>query len=490
MGQMIRRLLKIARREGWRAARPNRRDFLKTSAWAAATAVLGTVGASTGFAQVARPRRVAVVGAGFGGLACAEELVAGGVDVTVFEAESRVGGRVLTDRKLFTNAPVELGGEFVGSNHPTWIALAKKHSVELVELEDQEGEEGYILGGKLLKGETLKQLHDEIESLLEKIIELAKPIDPIRPFQAANAAELDGMSLLEWVNKAELSHDAKAIFIADEESDNGVLAGQMSLLAYLSMIAGGGFADYFELSETHRCAGGNDALASAMAAGLGDRVKLKTPITSIQRTKDLVRLTADGGTVFEADAVVLATPPTAWERITFDPPLPAERKPQFGRNVKLILKCDKPFWKDAGLAPDVYSDGLIQIGWNSADGGEAGVAYTLFNGADKTDELRALPADVRTRRACEAMAPAFPGMLEHVTKDLFVDWPGMPRVKGSYSFPAVGEVTRIGRTLVDGVADGLAPLRFAGEHTSYAFMGYMEGALSSGIRVARQLLDA
>jgi monoamine oxidase len=32
-------------------------------------------------------------------------------------------------------------------------------------------------------------------------------------------------------------------------------------------------------------------------------------------------------------------------------------------------------------------------------------------------------------------------------------------------------------------------LRFAGEHTSYAFPGYMEGALHSGVMVARSLAE-
>ena len=39
-------------------------------------------------------------------------------------------------------------------------------------------------------------------------------------------------------------------------------------------------------------------------------------------------------------------------------------------------------------------------------------------------------------------------------------------------------------------SDGLAPLRFAGEHTAYGFIGYMEGALSSGVRVAKDLVAA
>ena len=70
-----------------------------------------------------------------------------------------------------------------------------------------------------------------------------------------------------------------------------------------------------------------------------------------------------------------------------------------------------------------------------------------------------------------------------------MNWPAMPRTKGSYTFPAPREITTFGKMLVEGLSgDGLAPLHFAGEHTSYAFIGYMEGALSAGTRFAAALL--
>jgi monoamine oxidase len=64
-----------------------------------------------------------------------------------------------------------------------------------------------------------------------------------------------------------------------------------------------------------------------------------------------------------------------------------------------------------------------------------------------------------------------------------MDWPGDRWTMGSYSFPAPGQVTLQGQRLYDGIGR----LHFAGEHTSYAFMGYMEGALHSGASVARRL---
>ena len=64
-----------------------------------------------------------------------------------------------------------------------------------------------------------------------------------------------------------------------------------------------------------------------------------------------------------------------------------------------------------------------------------------------------------------------------------MDWPGDPLVKASYSFPAPGQVTTQGPTL----RDGIGRLHFAGEYASYAFPGYMEGALHTGAAVARRI---
>jgi monoamine oxidase len=66
-----------------------------------------------------------------------------------------------------------------------------------------------------------------------------------------------------------------------------------------------------------------------------------------------------------------------------------------------------------------------------------------------------------------------------------MDWPGDTWSKASYSFPAPGQVTTQGPTL----RQGLSRLQFAGEYTSYAFMGYMEGALESGAAAARRISE-
>jgi len=69
-----------------------------------------------------------VVGAGLAGLACAQLLRRRGVDVTVLEARSRSGGRVLTDRSLA--APVDLGASWIhGSQENPLTGLSEEMRV-------------------------------------------------------------------------------------------------------------------------------------------------------------------------------------------------------------------------------------------------------------------------------------------------------------------------------------------------------------------------
>ena len=107
----------------------DRREFLKITLAASAGLLLSS---GAGFARISaasnvgRGRKVIVIGAGFGGLACAHELLSAGYEVVVLEARDRIGGRVLSFSDMAPGKIVEGGGELIGSNHPTWVAYAKQ----------------------------------------------------------------------------------------------------------------------------------------------------------------------------------------------------------------------------------------------------------------------------------------------------------------------------------------------------------------------------
>ena len=88
----------------------------------------------TGEGMSKRISEVVVIGAGVAGLACAQKLCEAGLRVTILEARSRVGGRILTVHPSLTNAPVELGAEFIhGLPREVW-QIVERAGLETHEL--------------------------------------------------------------------------------------------------------------------------------------------------------------------------------------------------------------------------------------------------------------------------------------------------------------------------------------------------------------------
>ena len=78
------------------------------------------------------PRRVLVLGAGLSGLAAAYELAEAGHEVTVLEARTRAGGRVLTLRDGFADGLyAEAGAIFVPDHHRELMQYLRLFDVPL-----------------------------------------------------------------------------------------------------------------------------------------------------------------------------------------------------------------------------------------------------------------------------------------------------------------------------------------------------------------------
>jgi monoamine oxidase len=233
-----------------------------------------------------------------------------------------------------------------------------------------------------------------------------------------------------------------------------------------------------------RCKGGNQLLAQKLAATLpAGRVMLRMPVRSITLSdRGAVVGLADGKRV-EADDVILAVPPTVWNKISIEPGLPPHIQPQMGTNVKFLMALRSAFWRTPEIAPDLLSDGPVQLTWEATSGQPGrSVAMVAFSGgasADVTHEW----GNQRTATYLKTLESVYKGISAAFIRGRYMDWPADVWTKGSYTFPAPGQITSIGSTL----DDGIGRLHFAGEHMNYAFIGYMEGALGSGNAVARRL---
>src|SRR5207249_3339967 len=118
-----------------RASGLSRREFL--------------AGAGVTTAAMMLPRRaratqqptIAIVGGGIAGLSCALQLADAGLASTVYEASTRIGGRMHTNFSYFNEGQTsEWCGELIDTNHQTIRSLAKRFGLDVVDVKHAEAE--------------------------------------------------------------------------------------------------------------------------------------------------------------------------------------------------------------------------------------------------------------------------------------------------------------------------------------------------------------
>jgi monoamine oxidase len=471
----------------------DRRQFLKATLAASAGLLLSanTPAFARTSTRVGRGRKVVIIGGGFSGLACAYELQSAGAHVTVLEARKRVGGRVLSFHDVIRTKTVEGGGELVGSNHPTWVAYAKRFGLSFSDVTESETLDfPVVLDGKRLTSKESEALYEEMEAAYKTMIADARPIHADQPWRSAYADRLDRRSTADWVKRLAVSDRCKHAITTELTADNAVHTSRQSYLGNLAQVKGGGLERYWTESEVYRCRGGNDRLARSLAAEIGTaHLRLETPVREVTTHEHGVTVRCANGEVIEADDAVLAIPPTTWHNIRFNPRLPRALRPQMGVAVKYIGAVKNRFWEKRGLAPDALTDEMISMTWDGTDDGKSdapGAVLMTFSGGPPADRCRRAYRREHDTAFVEELNEIYPGFRENFVRGRFMDWPSDLWTGAGYSFPAPGEVTRVGPALRAGVPH----LHFAGEHTCYKFVGYMEGALNSGAAVARRLLNA
>ncbi|MBK8232950.1 MAG: FAD-dependent oxidoreductase [Candidatus Eisenbacteria bacterium] len=420
--------------------------------------------------------RVVVIGAGFAGLAAAYELKTAGYDVLLLEARERVGGRVLSFSDFVAGRNVEGGAELVGSNHPTWMAYAERFGLQFLDMsEDEEFDEPFLLGEKRLSPEEVEALYEEMDAAYASMTGDARNINEEEPWNSPGAGGHDARSTAEWIKSQSISDLGRLALVTELTHDNGVSVERQSYLGNLSQVKGGGLETYWTESEVYRCLGGNQQLATRLAAEIGaDRVRLNEPVAEIRVVGGGVTVKTASGKSFEADDVILAVAPSVWSKISISPEIPATLQPQMGNSVKYLAEVKSRFWYDQGISQYAFSDGDVGLTWEGTDAqiGDGNYCHTSFSSGVVAERHRSRDAEARDMEMKAAMERLFPGYRDNFIRARFMNWPSDPWSMAGYSFPAPGQVTSQGPLL----AKGMGRLHIAGEHTCYKFVGYMEGA--------------
>lgn len=430
---------------------------------------------------------VIVIGAGFAGLTAAYELAAKGFDVTVVEARNRVSGRVQSTSEFVDGKNVEFGGELIGSNHHSWIHYASLFGLEFIDVtEDEELDAPIVVDGRLLTSEESAALWEELETSLSAMNADAEKVqDATQPWLTDDVRSADSMSVADWIAKQPVSDLCKKAMGFMLTNDNAVDVDKQSYLGMLAAIKGGEGEKYWTDSEVYRCKGGNQQLATALAHHLGKRINLGLAATAVTVTQSGVTVKCRDGRTIDADEVVLAVPPTVWEKISMT--VGKDYEIQMGKAVKYFSRFDSSFWLDNSLSPFSLGNGAVGWTWDGTDnqGDKPGYCLTSFTGGSKAVEVSAMNEDARKTAYATELEQRYPGYKEGVKEARPMLWTKDPWTMAGYCFPAPGQVTTVARKLYE----GQGRLHFAGEHTSMAFMGYMNGGLESGRRVAKQIVD-
>lgn len=434
---------------------------------------------------------VVVIGAGLAGLVAADELSSAGFEVSVLEARDRVGGRVRTVREPFAGGQTaEAGGEYLDGVHSEMLALVDRFGLELDDLNELGSDRPaavfadgrrYRYGDRLLTPKAQAQR----DAFYEEAAALAEGLDPAAPGE--RGAELDGLSAGDLID--EIGPGEEARFLLEHEIRDSYAADPDRLSLLTLVLAELAYAEAPDKEiEALRIRGGNDQLPLALAAELGDAVTLSAPVSEIAQDSAGVRARA-GRREVAADYAVLSVPLPLVAEIGFSPGLDradraAAAEIQYGAATKSILQFRRRAWDEQGFNGEAFTDLPAGDTWEATDAqaGPAGILIA-FSAGGLGLATAGLDESARIRQAVRDVETVWPGSAGAFSAGVSAAWSDEPYSRGCYVAPAPGQAL----TLAEESWRPFDRVHFAGDHTDKRFPGYMEGAVRSGRRAAREI---
>ena len=490
-------------------ARTRRRDFLKSCAGAAALGV-GLAGLPGGRAEAEefRPHlpTVAIIGGGMAGLTCAWELKKRGIRSTIYEASTRVNGRILTDRTTFASQGMfsDLGGEYIDTWHTSMRSIARRFDLTLLDYAEDAPliDNYYDFENRRRTTQELLSAYEPIAAAIDAAYdEFDKPNGTVL-FDDANGGErLDSLSVRAFLAPITAEPWIKKLIEVGYEAEFGLDADQCNCLNMIYLISTevkkmkhkNVFDFYGGSDERFHCAQGNDAIPQAVANDLASgQVALERRLSAVRTLSDgRYCLTFTGGPEVTVNHVVFALPFTmlrtvdlsgvtlpTWKQIAIN-------EMALGDITKVITGHTRRVWREQGFIGNSYSDRFFQTTTETSrmQPGTTGILENYTGGSHALQMAQGTVASQVTFFH-DQVENLFPGVkATYNGNKVRMAWNQHPFTRGAYSSYRVGEYTRFA---------GAEPLRvgnlhFCGEHTTVEWQGWMEGAARSGLDAAKEI---
>jgi monoamine oxidase len=502
-----------------------RGDLLKRGAIASAGVVAGSAFLSerAAAARGGTAPRIAIVGGGIAGLNAALTLADKGIPSTIYEASTRIGGRMHSNTSGFwnDNQVTEWCGELIDTNHKTIQALAQRFGFKLADTyagypngsTDTYWFTNYGYYSADQADKDFQPIHNTLQGQVQ-----ATSYPTTYKIHTDAGIFFDNMTAYDWIENyvagGHRSPMGKLLDAAYNEEYGADTTDQSSLnLVYLLGYGAkpGNFQIYGKSDERYHIRGGNQQLPEAIASYLGlQNIKLGWAMQSVRANSDgtvsMTFATPGKSQTVTADHVILCMSFSVLRTLdysgaNFDPmKKTAITQLGSGRNTKLQLQFKSRYWNTQGPwgvgNGNVYSDNGFQNTWDTA-AGETGASGLLVDYAGGNYAASFNPTTPYSTTAdnpqVTAYAKAWLKQLEAVFPGVSKQWNGKaslstpfldPLLNCSYSYWKPGQY--VGFSGYEGVAQG--NVHFAGEHCSQDFQGYMEGGAQEGARAAGEIL--
>ncbi|WP_374461068.1 FAD-dependent oxidoreductase [Microbacterium sp.] len=259
--------------------------------------------------------RVAVIGAGIAGATAAAQLAEDGLQVTVFEARDRVGGRILSRAEDDWPVPVQLGAWLFGEADAELLETIDEGDMDLVDLD----------------GARWRSAEGDVD-----------PVDP-QPVEAA---------VTTAQSAPQDSSVADALVAAGIDPEDPATAALLALLAARTGADAADLSSWFAPPLPDTALQGGDDLTPFIESALdGVKVGLSSPVTRLAWDDTGVSVRLGTGEALSFDRVLLTVPLGVLQEqaIEFDPPLPFDNRGAvsalgMGAIETVWLRWDEPFW--------------------------------------------------------------------------------------------------------------------------------------------------
>lgn len=445
--------------------------------------------------------RVAIIGGGLAGLIALRDLRQAGVEARLYEARTRLGGRVSTYHG--GPVPADDGGQFINGDHEDILALAREYGLDLIDRQPMPG--ATVLVGAQGEVITERQLAEDLRPLAAAIAADAAAIDADEGALRA----LDALSVSQYLDR---HHNAapphvRTLMEATMRTEYGQDPAEVSavqLIWNLPVADGRHLRVIGSSDERYVLRGGSGRLIEALAPSLMSHVELGRVLEAVRPAGDGLRLRFADGRPVEADRAIITVPAPLLRTIDFGgllPPLWQAYAAEIdcGRNEKLNAAYrGRPWEGSMGLSGDVWPlAGMFAEGWDATTvHGDTGL-MTYFMGGGQCARAAQRDAASLRRDFESAIAAAIPRLTAAATTwQRRTNWTNDRFARGSYSCFRPGQLTRYaglfwleegGQAVQSPV---IGPLVFAGEHLSDAWPGYMNGGAQTGRLAAQAVLQS